>query len=113
MHTVKSIGVISVAKMMGAIYAVLGLIFIPIFLLAGMAGMMTGQKEAAVGAGLMLVLALIFPILYGAIGFVAGAITALLYNLFAGWVGGIELKLQAPVVPQAPYAAATVMPPTV
>jgi hypothetical protein len=112
MHIVKSIGILSVAKMMGAIYAVLGLIFIPIFLIAGMAGMLAGQREAALGAGVMLVLALIFPVIYGAIGFIAGAITALLYNLFAGWVGGIELRLQAPLVPAAPYTA-TVMPPTV
>ncbi len=33
---------------------------------------------------------IIFPIVYGIIGFVAGAITALIYNLVAKFTGGIE-----------------------
>jgi hypothetical protein len=100
MHTIKSVGVISVGKMMGAIYAALGLLFLPIFLVAGIAGSMTGGRFGALGAVGALFLAVLFPILYGAIGFVAGAISALLYNLFAGWVGGIELQLQAPATVQ-------------
>jgi hypothetical protein len=44
--------------------------------------------------GLYLI-AILFPILYGLMGFAAGAIGALLYNLFAKWLGGIELQLQA------------------
>ncbi len=40
-----------------------------------------------------IVLAVLMPVLYGAIGFVSGAIGALLYNLLAKWVGGFELEL--------------------
>jgi hypothetical protein len=102
MHTIKSVGVISLAKIMGAIYAALGLLFLPIFLVAGIAGSMTGGKFGAFGAVGALFLAILFPILYGALGFVAGAIGALLYNLFANWVGGIELQLQGPAMVQPP-----------
>jgi hypothetical protein len=33
------------------------------------------------------------PVFYAVAGFVGGAIMAFLYNLVAGWVGGIELDL--------------------
>jgi len=34
------------------------------------------------------------PIMYGVIGFIAGAIGAALYNLVAGVVGGIEIEVE-------------------
>ena len=38
---------------------------------------------------------LIFMPVFGAImGFITGAIHAFLYNIFAGWVGGINLEFQ-------------------
>jgi hypothetical protein len=40
MKTIKSVGVLSVAKIMGAVYAVLGLLFAPMFLLIGAVGSM-------------------------------------------------------------------------
>lgn len=35
---------------------------------------------------------ILFPILYGVMGLIFGAVSAALYNLFAGIVGGIELE---------------------
>ena len=89
-------------KIMGAVYAALGLLFLPIFLIAGIASSIAGGKGAALGAAGMLILAILFPIFYGAIGFVAGAVGGLLYNLFANWMGGIELELQMPAMLQPP-----------
>jgi hypothetical protein len=44
------------------------------------------------------------PLLYGAMGFVSGAIGALLYNALAKWVGGFELELEPQAnLPVAPY----------
>ena len=37
---------------------------------------------------------ILFPILYGILGFLGGLITALPYNLIARFVGGIELELE-------------------
>jgi len=34
------------------------------------------------------------PVIYGAMGFVMGALSAFLYNVFAKWVGGIEVQVQ-------------------
>jgi hypothetical protein len=34
------------------------------------------------------------PILYAIIGFISGSIFALLYNIFASLVGGIEIELE-------------------
>lgn len=100
MHTIKSVGVMSVGKIMGVIYGALGLLFLPIFLVAGIAGSLSGGRAGAFGAAGALFLAVLFPILYGVLGFVAGAIGALLYNLFANWIGGIEINLQAPAMIQ-------------
>ncbi len=36
---------------------------------------------------------IICPIVYGIIGGVAAVIGALIYNLAAGWVGGLELDM--------------------
>ena len=41
---------------------------------------------------------IILPIVYAVIGFIGGLIGGFLYNLVAGWTGGIEITLsQAPV----------------
>lgn len=96
MHTIKSVGVLSVAKVMGAIYALLGLIFMPIFLLAGLAGSMAGGSNNPFGAIGGVALGIMAPIAYGLIGFVGGAIMAFLYNVMAKWLGGIEVQMQAP-----------------
>jgi hypothetical protein len=34
------------------------------------------------------------PILYAAMGFLTGVIGAFVYNLVAGWVGGIEVEVE-------------------
>jgi len=106
MHRIKSVGVMSVAKVMGLIYGAMGLLFIPFLLLFGILASV-GAKQAqqtganipvAIGPAIAVVLAIAAPIFYGLMGFITGAISALIYNLIAGWVGGIEMELEiAPV----------------
>jgi hypothetical protein len=45
MHILKSVGVMSVAKLMGLLYGCLGLIFAPIFLLIGLLGSFAGSDK--------------------------------------------------------------------
>jgi len=102
MYSLRSIGVLSCAKMMGALYGCIGLIILPFLLLGGFASLMLGKgSEAMSGIGL-LVLAILAPIFYAAMGFVFGALTAWIYNLVAGWIGGIEMELKAAVPVSAP-----------
>jgi hypothetical protein len=109
MQRIKSVGVLSCAKMMGILYGSMGLLFIPFALIAGLASMAMQQSNsagggavmggAAIGGAAMLVLGILAPFLYGAMGFVFGAIGAWIYNLIAKRLGGIEIQLEAvPVV---------------
>lgn len=73
------------AKVLGVLYALMGLLFVPIFLIAGR---LTPQGQTFAPR-----LALALPVIYGLIGFVFTAIGCALYNVVAGWVGGIEVEL--------------------
>lgn len=111
MYTVKSVGVLSVAKIMGLVYACLGLLFAPFFLLVGLLGSTLNPQKTPLNGMFGVAFAIIMPFLYGLLGFLGGAIGALLYNLFAKLVGGFELDLELqpqtltapyPIVPPAP-----------
>jgi hypothetical protein len=97
----KRIGPFSCGKIVGVLYAAMGLIVGAIFalfsLVGGIAGMASDAGEGAVfafffGAGAVIVL----PIFYGVLGFIGGVISAALYNLIAAWLGGIELEFEGP-----------------
>src|ERR1700732_1901109 len=98
MQIVKSVGVLSAAKISGATYAVLGLLFAPMFLLMGTIASMSGQRWSPFGALGGVAMAVLFPIAYGLMGFVFGAMGGFIYNLMAKWLGGIQLEFQ-PVGP--------------
>jgi H+/Cl- antiporter ClcA len=104
MHIIKSVGVLSVAKIIGLMYACLGLIFAPLFLLIGVLASAAGQHNNPLAGIFSFGFAVLFPVIYGVIGFIAGAIGALLYNLFARWAGGFELQMELrPQTLTAPY----------
>ncbi|MDK2907911.1 MAG: hypothetical protein PWQ87_369 [Candidatus Woesearchaeota archaeon] len=92
MQKLNKIGVLSVAKVNAVIGAILGLIW-------GIFAAITGTSFAVLGglgfmAGLGLWSIIVFPIIYALIGFIGGVIGAFLYNLVAGWIGGIEIELK-------------------
>ncbi len=94
----KKLGVMSVAKLEAVVFAVVGLIEGIVFAIAST---IISSSASAMGiAGLELlaelgVLAIIIlPIVLGIFGFIAGAIGALIYNLIAGKVGGIEMEFE-------------------
>jgi hypothetical protein len=49
MQCIRSVGVLSSAKMLGVLYGCMGLLFIPIALVAGLASMATQQAKSAIG----------------------------------------------------------------
>jgi hypothetical protein len=98
----KSVGVLSVGKVMGALGVVIGLIiggFMALISMIGVAAQQAGNGIAQLPAMFVGVGAVIFmPIFYGVISFITGILYAAFYNLIAGMVGGLELELE----PSAP-----------
>ena len=109
MQVVKRVGVLSAGKVFGALYFCMGLLLIPMFALMGGVAMLGAQGQdktaGAIGAGMMLGMALLAPVMYGVIGFLGGMLMALIYNLLTRFTGGLELEL-AP----APAKAAVPVP---
>ncbi len=92
---VKRIGPMSVAKITGALYALIGFIIGAIVSAVSMIGGALGGSDAGMmgmifGAAAVILL----PLLYGCMGFVMTLIGASLFNLAAGWVGGVELETE-------------------
>ncbi len=56
--------------------------------------MRAARAPAAVAAGIMFGKGLFIPVIYGVMGFVVGIIGAAIYNLVAGWIGGIEIEVE-------------------
>ena len=98
---VRALGIGSVAKMLGAIYGTFGLIAGGIISIVAMFGGAIASQDEMGAAGPLVGLLfgvgaiIILPIVYGLMGAVAGALAALLYNVFAGVVGGIELRVDS------------------
>lgn len=95
----RRVGAVSLAKVFGVLYGLLGLIlggFLALFSLLGAGiGAASGSEEAWFGAIFGVGAVIILPILYGVIGFVAWWIGGALYNLVAGMVGGIVVELES------------------
>jgi hypothetical protein len=104
MHIVKSVGVLSIAKILGLMYACMGLLFAPLLLLMGVLAAAAGQRNNPLAGIFSVGIALLLPVFYGVIGFLAGLIGAFFYNVFARWVGGFELEMELrPQTLTAPY----------
>ncbi|TLY49622.1 MAG: hypothetical protein E6K53_13135 [Gammaproteobacteria bacterium] len=90
---IKSVNVLKLGIFQGAMMAAFGLIAGLFFLFFGsMLGSMSNHGGLGFIGGIG---ALIFlPIMYGIFGFIAGVISAFLYNLIAGVVGGIEIETE-------------------
>ena len=93
MVIIKRIGAVSVGKIFGLLYAIIGLIEGLLFaLLSLFGGAIAGVafSSALFGVGSII----IFPIMFGIMGFISGVLMAFLYNLAAGWIGGIEVETE-------------------
>jgi hypothetical protein len=88
---IKRIDPMSYAKVQGVLCALLGLIFGIGIALIGMVG---GSSGGGMLRGLGLLAIIVVPILYGLFGFIVTIIAALLFNMAAGWVGGIKLDVE-------------------
>jgi hypothetical protein len=93
------VNVMSIAKIYAAVLGtfglVIGLIVAFVSLVGGMAGAGSddGAGVMALMGGLGLFSVILFPLFYALVGLVVGAFFAFLYNLYAGRLGGVELRL--------------------
>lgn len=96
---VRRVGVLSIGKVTGVLYALMGLIFGAFYSLIALIGLATSAVNqdsagmalsALFGVGAVIIL----PLLYGAMGAGLAMISALLYNVVAGYVGGIRLEVE-------------------
>ncbi|HET9464082.1 MAG TPA: hypothetical protein VFO71_01005 [Gemmatimonadales bacterium] len=82
---IRKFGVLQTAKVVAVLYALMGVVFVPVFFMVSMFS--PGHEGPGTGY------ALLMPILYGVFGFVFTAVSCAIYNFVAGLVGGIEVEL--------------------
>jgi hypothetical protein len=94
--TIKRIAPLSAGKVFGTLYALMGLIVGAMFSLFAAMGAMAGPDTEALGPLAMLFgvgAIVLIPIFYGCMGAIVTIISAWLYNVVAGMVGGLEVDL--------------------
>jgi glycopeptide antibiotics resistance protein len=91
---IKRFAPLQLGKMLAVLYGIMGLLFVPFFfVMSALATKLPPEQRVgmmAFGAGF----ALFVPVIYAAMGFVFGALGALIYNLIAKWIGGIEVEVE-------------------
>jgi hypothetical protein len=93
---IKRVGPLSLAKISGTLYAIIGLIVGACISLVAMLGGFAGQtaESGMFGAAMGMAAIIALPIFYGLLGFISSLIGAALYNVIAGMVGGVEIDVQ-------------------
>jgi hypothetical protein len=101
--TIKRVGVLSLAKIFGLITLVIGIVIGVIYglviIIVGSALLTQAGGDAGPAAALGgvvggIVAMILIPIMYGALGFVMGAVYALVFNVASGFLGGLELQVE-------------------
>jgi hypothetical protein len=85
-YRIRRFGIQSTALTVGVIYFLLAWILVPLFYLASRN---SPPEEALPGIAFVL-----GPFLYAIIGYIGTAIGCWLYNLVAGWSGGISVTME-------------------
>jgi hypothetical protein len=97
-RTLKRLEPFQFGKIMGVLYGLMSLFFVPFLLMFGLIASVVpkvpGGPNTAFPAGIAIVMAILMPVMYGLMGFVTGLIGALLYNVVAKWMGGIQVEVE-------------------
>ena len=105
MQRIQRIGVMSLAKIWGLLFLLVGLLFGVLYGLIvsgiGVVAAVSGEKEALLLVVAGVVFMVLFPLMYGGMGFVMGALMAWLYNLVARRFGGLEIDIETVPAPAA------------
>ncbi len=93
MASIQRIGALSAFKVGFCIYGILGLVMGILCSAVAFAGVHL-SPHPSFGGALALVPLVLCPIVWGLVGGGGAALTAFLYNLGAGWIGGLEVELR-------------------
>jgi hypothetical protein len=108
----KRIAPFQAGKLLAAFYGLFSLLFVPFMMVFMAVGSFAAKAQGAnaappmplmfgMGIGFMILL----PVVYAAMGFVFGVLSAAIYNLLARWIGGLEIEFESttppPVAPPA------------
>src|SRR5690242_21353804 len=97
---ITSIDPIQLAKILGILHGFMGLLLVPVFLLAFIVPRVLAHGHGAPPPPLAFLLVLglggviAAPLFYAAMGFLTGLIGGFLYNLVATWVGGVKFQVE-------------------
>ncbi|MGH9309553.1 MAG: hypothetical protein ACRD1U_09275 [Vicinamibacterales bacterium] len=94
---VRRVGPLSFGKLMGVLYALIGLIFgglVSVISIVGGAFVPRDDTSGMFGALFGAAAIILLPIFYGVLGFVTSLIGAALYNVVAAAIGGVEIEVQ-------------------
>ena len=89
---------VSLAKIYAVITGALMLVFaLPAGCVLLVAGGAAGDEFGGFGAGLGLVVMLLYPVFGVVFGFIVGWLYGFIYNLVADRIGGVEIELDEPL----------------
>jgi hypothetical protein len=110
MYTIRRFSVVKTATVVAVMYVVIvAVFFIPFAILA--LAVAPSNSSGAGGLVGVIVFALLAALLYGVFGWIFTAIACAIYNLAAGWVGGIEVQVDQVAPPPAQQLWAPSAPP--
>ena len=90
MHTIKSVGVLSVAKVMGAIHALLALLFLPFALLIGLLASMAPQQNGRNPFGPFMGIAFAISSLLWSMAWLVSCLERSERSSITSWQNGLE-----------------------
>jgi hypothetical protein len=94
----KRIGPLSLARLAAGLYGAIGLFIGAVVAVAAMAGAgiagAAGESNPLLSVLLGVGAIVFLPLIYGVLGALGALLIASLYNLLAGWLGGVDLTLE-------------------
>jgi hypothetical protein len=98
----RRIGILSLGKFFCVLYGLIGFLIGALVSFASLLGAtLHGVRLPAAMLGIGMGAIIVFPLIYGFLGFIAGIIGATLFNLVASMVGGVEIELSEGFGPPA------------
>jgi hypothetical protein len=91
---IKRFAPLQLGKMLAVLYGIMGVLIVPFFLIMSAVSAQLPPEQRAGMMAFGVGFALFIPVMYAAMGFVSGALGALIYNVVAKWIGGIEVEME-------------------